>query len=100
MFRAARAVLAGVGALALLGSVPGIQASAATCGNGIVEEGEHCDDGNMPGGRCSPSCTFYSSFADCGPPATDECHGECWGASLAADDSKVDGGKVRARTEP
>jgi len=52
MFRAARAVLAGVGALALLVGVPGIQASAATCGNGIVEKGEQCDDGNMPGGCC------------------------------------------------
>src|SRR5262249_22521897 len=52
MFRAARAVVAGVGALALLVGVPGIQASAATCGNGIVEKGEQCDDGNMPGGCC------------------------------------------------
>jgi hypothetical protein len=27
-------------------------------------------------------------------------NGECWGASFAAEDSKVDGGTLRARTEP
>lgn len=82
MLRAARAVLAGVGALALLVNLPAVQASAATCGNGIVEKGEQCDDGNpAPGGCCSPTCTFYSSLVDCGPPAADECQGgACDGA--------------------
>ena len=82
MFRAARAVLAGVGALALLGSLPATRASASTCGNGIVEKGEQCDDGNLASGDCcSPSCTFEPSVADCGPPVADECQGgRCDGA--------------------
>jgi hypothetical protein len=35
--------------------------SAAVCGNGIVEEGEECDNGtaaNLPGSGCEPDCTF------------------------------------------
>jgi cysteine-rich repeat protein len=38
------------------------------CGNGVVEEGEDCDDGNtMSGDGCSPSCRFEK----CGNGITD-----------------------------
>jgi len=33
--------------------------TTAICGNGIVEAGEQCDDGNLiPGDGCNPNCTF------------------------------------------
>ncbi len=38
---------------------PDDTASSAVCGNGIVEAGEQCDDGNLiPGDGCDPDCTF------------------------------------------
>jgi hypothetical protein len=52
--------------------------AAAVCGNGIVEEGEDCDNGtaaNLPGSGCEPDCTFTCrSDAECddGNP----CNGE------------------------
>ena len=43
------------------------QCLASTCGNGIVEEGEECDDGNLiVGDGCENDCTFScSEDADC-----------------------------------
>ena len=67
-----------------------MQAWAAPCGNGIVKKGEQCDDGNLAGGCRSPSFQIELRASN----------GECWGASFAAEDSKVDGGKLRARLAP
>src|SRR5205085_2145444 len=39
---------------------------SGTCGNGIVEFGEACDDSNTSSGDCcSPSCHFESSGSVC-----------------------------------
>lgn len=56
------------------------------CGNGIVDVGEKCDDGNtVPGDGCSPTCTV-----ECDPCQTDDGAGGCitvledtnWGDNL------------------
>lgn len=40
--------------------------SAATCGNGRVEDGESCDDGNVHAGDCcSPTCRVEESYLGC-----------------------------------
>ncbi len=45
-------------------------ASAGTCGNGVREGSEGCDDGNVAGGDgCSPSCAVEPGF-QCTPPGT------------------------------
>jgi fibro-slime domain-containing protein len=39
------------------------QACSISCGNGSVETGEACDDGNLdPGDGCSPTCTLEAGF--------------------------------------
>ncbi|HMF40904.1 MAG TPA: DUF4215 domain-containing protein [Polyangia bacterium] len=44
-------------------SAAGTQACANTCGNGAVETGEACDDGdNNAGDGCSPTCTVETGF--------------------------------------
>lgn len=50
------------------------------CGNGVVESGEQCDDGNGFGGDCcSPSCQFDSAGTQCTSDSnactTDQCDG-------------------------
>jgi len=41
-----------------------VQACATACGNGAIETGEDCDDGNSnPGDGCSPTCTLESGFS-------------------------------------
>ena len=41
--------------------------SPPTCGNGIVDPGEQCDDGtNLPGSCCDPGCRFVASGTPCG----------------------------------
>lgn len=41
-------------------------AHAVPCGNGIVESGEDCDDGNLiPGDCCSPVCLIEEIGGDC-----------------------------------
>jgi len=48
------------------------QACAVTCGNGAVEMGEACDDGNNDAGDgCSPTCTLEAGFM-CGNVAQDD----------------------------
>ena len=43
--------------------------SPATCGNGVVDPGEQCDDGtNLPGGCCDPGCRFFVKGTPCGSP--------------------------------
>ncbi len=37
---------------------------SAGCGNGVLDPGEQCDDGNLiPGDGCSPTCTIESGVA-------------------------------------
>ena len=46
---------------------------AFICGNGMIDPGEQCDDGNIAAGDCcSPSCQFESAGAACedGNPCT------------------------------
>src|SRR5207237_8379569 len=39
---------------------------AHVCGNGIVDLGEQCDDGNLVGGDCcSPTCQFEPAGQAC-----------------------------------
>ena len=46
------------------------QLSASICGNGIVEIGEQCDDGNsVNGDGCTNSCTIQSGFICYGTPS-------------------------------
>ena len=42
--------------------------SSAVCGNGVVEDGEQCDDGGTQSGDCcSPTCQFESAATVCRP---------------------------------
>jgi cysteine-rich repeat protein len=61
-------------------------AEEPVCGNGKVEPGEQCDDGNNDGGDCcSPDCKFEEadSFCDdgnaCNDPDSCDGHGHCVG---------------------
>ncbi|HYD49604.1 MAG TPA: hypothetical protein VEB21_14710, partial [Terriglobales bacterium] len=41
-------------------------AVAATCGNGTVDQGESCDDGNIRAGDCcSPTCKIEETYLGC-----------------------------------
>jgi len=43
----------------------------ALCGNGVINSGETCDDGNIASGDgCSSSCTIESGFVCSGEPST------------------------------
>jgi len=43
---------------------------AATCGNGLLEPGEECDDGNViSGDGCSATCTVEAGYACSGSPS-------------------------------
>jgi len=51
---------------------------AAACGNGILEPGEACDDGNLVAGDCcSPACLHEAAGSACDLPCThgDACDG-------------------------
>src|SRR5207244_7641728 len=57
--------------------------AGAICGNGVVEPGEQCDDGNTAGGDCcSSGCQFEEGACDDGDACTvgDACqNGACVG---------------------
>jgi cysteine-rich repeat protein len=56
-------------------------AAAAECGNGVLDVGEKCDDGNLQDGDCcSANCTFEPAGSSCGDG--DLCNGDetCDGA--------------------
>src|SRR5205085_11987674 len=43
-----------------------VSVSCNTCGNGTVEGGEQCDDGNyVDGDCCSKSCTYEADASPC-----------------------------------
>ena len=45
-------------------ATPGAANDCAICGNGTVELGEACDDGNLvPGDACGPTCTLCGNLA-------------------------------------
>lgn len=75
----------------------GLCEPAATCGNGVVEAGEECDDGNTIGGDCCDAqCHFepVESPCDDGNACTieDACDGEgscVGGVPLTCDDGNV-----------
>ncbi|MDD9945343.1 MAG: hypothetical protein OXU20_30145 [Myxococcales bacterium] len=49
-------------------------ACVPVCGNGDLEEGEECDDGNTEGGdACSPSCTVENLCGNGSPDPGEEC---------------------------
>lgn len=49
------------------GACPSFTASAAVCGNGVLDSGEACDDGNtVSGDGCSGDCLTIESSAVCG----------------------------------
>src|SRR5262249_23010056 len=71
----------------LLNTTPA--AVVSTCGNGTVEAGEQCDDGNTVGGDCcSAACQFEASGSTCDPgvPIGCSCNptGQCVTPSAAA----------------
>ncbi|HXC50042.1 MAG TPA: choice-of-anchor Q domain-containing protein [Candidatus Limnocylindrales bacterium] len=77
------------------------EAGIPVCGNGLVEYGEICDDGNVANGDCcSSTCTFEADGAPCwedGVGCTvDECDsvGRCL---HTADDSACDDGTLCTR---
>jgi cysteine-rich repeat protein len=50
-------------------------AFALTCGDGILDAREECDDGNNnPGDCCAADCTFESAGSTCGDPSNTECN--------------------------
>src|SRR5512144_716472 len=53
--------------LVMWGSVGLSRAAASVCGNGAIEAGEACDDGNLIGGDgCSSACTVEQQCYDAG----------------------------------
>jgi cysteine-rich repeat protein len=66
---------------------------AETCGNGVVDSGEDCDDGNfIDGDGCEACCSFTCVVsADC--PDTNPCAGDevCTGHRCVPNDPQPDG---------
>ena len=66
---------------------PEVEADAATCGNGVVDLGEECDDGNtIDGDECTSRCLLprcgdgvvWPAFEECDPPgSTRACTSSC-----------------------
>ena len=61
---------------------------APECGNGFLEAGEECEDGNtLSGDCCSALCTFEVLDSTCGDPAGTDCDGpdSCDGQGVCQD---------------
>src|SRR5262249_7228850 len=51
-----------------------ITVTFSVCGNGVLETGEQCDDGNsVAGDCCSPTCQYEPANTSCGSPGSDVC---------------------------
>ena len=58
----------------------GKKCTKGSCGDGIVQTGEQCDDGNLGGGDgCSPTCTIEAYFVcdNTEPGDLSNCHALC-----------------------
>jgi cysteine-rich repeat protein len=71
---------------------------SAVCGNGILESGEHCDDGNVVAGDgCSPLCELEEGWVCIGEPGNYTCHvtvcgdGVVEGSEVCDDGNDIDG---------
>ena len=67
------------------------------CGNGVMDQGEACDDGNKtPGDGCSAICQIPAGWTCTGSPSVCNMAGVCGdgilGASEACDDMNTTGG--------
>ena len=63
------------------------------CGNGTVEAGESCDDGNLTNGDgCTSSCTIQSGFTCVGSPSV--CASTCGDGIVAGGETCDDGNLV------
>lgn len=75
------AILAGIVAMIVLhSSNSSLTGSAVTlsCGNGVKEGREQCDDGNRVGGDgCDPRCNVVSAFYDCDGGSPTRCTLKC-----------------------
>ncbi len=69
---------------------------SALCGNGLIESGEECDDGNrLPGDGCSPDCTIEPGWSCSGAPST--CRSLC-GNGIIDLGEDCDGGNLNGKT--
>jgi cysteine-rich repeat protein len=87
------------------GIVPDVFVPPVPCGNGVLNEGEECDDGNrLDGDGCSASCQFehgWDCFADvCIPSACGD--GVRVGPEECDDGNRIsgDGCSIRCTIEP
>lgn len=76
-------------------------AAPAVCGNGMLEMGEACDDGNtVPGDGCSATCTIECTDPDgddFGDPSTDL--SDCSGSTTVADNCPSDPNPAQLDTD-
>ncbi len=77
----------------------------ATCGDGVIDAGEYCDDGSKNGayGFCGQDCTFDTAFycgdgllaggeaCDCGVPGTDNTNSRAFGGVPASCNGNFNG---------
>ncbi len=71
----------------------GVCISNAICGDGIVQAGESCDDGNTTNGDgCTATCSVQSGFTCAGSPSV--CTSVCGDGLVAAGESCDDGNNV------
>ena len=91
--RAARAITS----TAAMPDIPTIEVgNLSMCGNGVMDPGESCDDGNKtPGDGCSAICQMPAGWTCTGSPSVCNMAGVCGdgilGASEACDDMNTDG---------
>ena len=51
------------------GTAPGETAGGGACGDGVIDSGEDCDDGNTaPGDGCSGACAVDNGYSCSGTP--------------------------------